>query len=212
LRSNETIVAIIRRSRHRYVLFKPLIDSHRVDELLDDLPVSPGLALWAYRNVDGRVRSSVAKFGDTNLRAMQEIAQGRGMHRWEAQRLSPENLELIRGFDYESMDAESGSALFWYVRNSLFFELHLDERPDVLLVSYDSFVANPESYMRPLCGYLGLTWDPRLTSHVAPRAPKDIEPLVLEPTIRRLCNELLERLDARERSGRSDGGAMESTR
>jgi len=203
LRSDEAIVEIINRSRHRYVLFKPLIDSHRVDELLDELlSATPGLALWAYRNVDGRVRSSVAKFGDTNLRAMEEIAQGMGMHRWEAQRLSTESLDLIRSFNYETLDATSASALFWYVRNSLFFELHLDARPDVMLVSYDAFVADPEGCMRLLCDRIGLPWDPRLTAHVAPRAPGNTERLVLEPAIRRACEDLQERLDAAERAGR----------
>jgi len=83
-------------SRHRYVLFKPLCDSHRADELLAIDTLADGRAIWAYRAVDGRVRSALAKFGDTNLRVLTDIAAGKGLDRWQAQRLSPENLELIR--------------------------------------------------------------------------------------------------------------------
>lgn len=206
LRSDETIAEIIARSRHRYVLFKPLIDSHRIDHLLDELPVAtPGRALWAYRNVDGRVRSALAKFGDTNLRALKDIAGGTGGGRWEAQRLSPENLELIRSFNYDAMDPASGSALFWFVRNSLFFELKLNERPDVLLVSYDSFVLDPDGNMRAVCEHIGFPWSPHLTAHVAPRAPGNPKPLALKPEIRRLCNELQDRLTAAEQGGREQG-------
>ena len=197
LRSDETIAGIVGRSKHRYVLFKPLIDSHRIDHLLDELPVAaPGRALWAYRNVDGRVRSAIAKFGDSNLRALKDIAAGKGANRWEAQRLSSENIELIRSFNYEAMDPSSASALFWYVRNSLFFELKLNRRPDVMLISYDSFVLGPEENMRLVCEHIGFPWSPRLTAHVEPRVHGNPNPLALEPSVRRLCDDLQGRLAA----------------
>jgi hypothetical protein len=205
LRPDADIARIVERSRHLFVLFKPLIDSHRLDQLLDHLAVSrPPRALWAYRNMDGRVRSSVAKFGASNLHAMREIAAGTGLDRWEAQRLSGESLELIRSFDYQGLTAESGSALFWYVRNSLFFELGLHERPDVLLVCYDSFVSDPEGSMRTICEHIGFDWNPRLTAHVAPRWRGGQPALDIEPRIRELCDNLQERLANAERERRRE--------
>jgi hypothetical protein len=203
LRPDADIAEIVERSRHLFVLFKPLIDSHRVDHLLDDLALSSApRALWAYRNMEGRVRSSVAKFGDTNLRALREISAGTGLNRWEAQRLSPQSMEVIRSFNYEDMTPESGSALFWYVRNSLFFELGLHERPDVLLVSYDSFVANPETSMRTVCEHVGFDWHPRLIAHVLPGGRGDRVPLDIDPRIRWLCEDLQGRLEAAVDEGR----------
>ncbi|MBV9664008.1 MAG: hypothetical protein JOZ37_08580, partial [Actinobacteria bacterium] len=88
LRPDPIVRAIILSSRHRYVLFKPLCDSHRVDELLAlDTPM-PGRAIWAYRDVDDRVRSALAKFGDNNLQVLRQIADGTGTGRWQAQRVS----------------------------------------------------------------------------------------------------------------------------
>ena len=59
------------------MLFKPLCDSHRTDHLLDDLrTASPGRAVWVYRDVDGRVRSALAKFGDGNRQVLREFADG----------------------------------------------------------------------------------------------------------------------------------------
>lgn len=196
LRSDATVAAVVTTSRHRYVLFKPLCDSHRVDQLLDLDTPAPGLAIWSYRVVDGRVRSAVKKFGDANLRALTAIAAGRGGDRWEAQRLSEENLELIRSFDYATMTPESAAALFWYVRNSLYFELGLDERDTVMLCSYDALVTDPEKAMRPLCSFLGLPWDPRLVAHVSPRSSTGRPPLSLDPRIRARCDALQARLDA----------------
>jgi Sulfotransferase domain len=196
LRSDDVIAGIINSSLHSYVLFKPLIDSHRVDRLLDELPVrTPGKALWVYRKVDDRVRSALAKFEDANLRALTAIAMGDGGAMWESERLSQENLELIRSFDYRHLTHASACALFWYVRNALYFEMKLDQRPDVVAVSYDAVVADPEGSMRSICEFLDLDWDPKLISQIESRAGSGREPLLLEPRIRDLCDGLQARLD-----------------
>ena len=103
LRPDPVLTAAIRRSRHRFVLVKPLCDTHRVDELLGLAGVAPGRALWAYRDVDDRARSEVAKFGDANLRALRAIADGTIGDRWQGQRLDPSVRELIAGFDHDRM-------------------------------------------------------------------------------------------------------------
>jgi len=142
LRDDAVVRDLVRKSRHALVLFKPLCDSHRVDELLDGIgPPGGARAIWVYRSVDGRVRSALNKFGDVNLQVLREIAAGRGLDRWQAQRISPENLDLVASFDYDRLDAASAAALFWYVRNALFFQLGLERRADVALVSYDALVA-----------------------------------------------------------------------
>src|SRR3954451_5954822 len=121
------IRALVERSGHRYVLFKPLADSHRTGALLDGLGTpSPGRAIWIYRSVDGRVRSALAKFGPNNLEVLREIAAGGGQDLWQRQGLTPELLDVVRGFDYERLSPESAAALFWYLRNELFFEQGLD--------------------------------------------------------------------------------------
>jgi hypothetical protein len=94
------------------------------------------------------------------------------------------------------MTPESGSALFWYVRNSLFFELGLHKRPDVLLVSYDSFVSNPETSMRTVCEHIGFDWHPRLVAHVTSRTKGPQQPVDIDPRIRWLCDDLQGRLAA----------------
>jgi hypothetical protein len=194
LRPDAVVRQIVLESRHRYVLFKPLCDSHRVDELLGLATPTAGRAIWAYRGVDARVRSAIAKFGDTNLRVLTEIAAGRGRDMWQAQRLPEQSLELIRGFEWTAMSPASAAALFWYVRNSLFFDLGLDERDDVLLSSYDALVADPEGRTRALASFLDLAWHPGLAAHIERRDGRRADPLDLDPRVRRLCDELEERL------------------
>jgi len=197
LRPDSEIRDLVARSGQRYVLFKPLCDSHRANELLDTMETpSPGRAIWAYRDVDGRVRSSVAKFGPSNLQALQRIAAGEGDGMWQAGGLMAENLELLGRFDLAAMSPESAAALFWYLRNSLYFSLELDRRDDVLLVSYEAMVSSPEAEMGRICGFLSLDYRPQLHAHVDARAAGVRTPLPIDPVVRRLCDELSVRLGA----------------
>jgi hypothetical protein len=209
LRSDAVIRDLVDSSRHRYVLFKPLCDSHRVDLLLDHVQTaSPGLAIWAYRGVDGRVRSALAKFGDANLRVLQELAAGRGGHRWQVQRLSQDSVDLIRGLDLAAMSPASGAALLWYVRNRLYFEVGLHDRSDVTLVSYDRFLRDPEQAMRYVCDFLRFAYHPRLVAHVSPRRSFREQLIDIDPRIRARCTDLQAALDAAllEKQARARGG------
>jgi hypothetical protein len=208
LRPDPVIRRLADGSRHPYVLFKPLCDAHRTAELLDALGTrQPGRALWVYRSMDGRARSALAKFGDANLQALREIAGGGGRHRWEAQALSPDSLDLVAGFDWTRMSAASAAALFWLVRNRLYFERGLDRRPDVLLVSYDAALADPASELRRICGFLGFPYRPELAAHIAPRPPATAGPLAVDARVRAGCEELAARLDAAHRRQRAPSPA-----
>jgi len=196
LRDDDVVRRVVLASRHDYVLFKPLCDSHRVDQLLDPRGTpSPGRAIWAYRDVDGRVRSAVSKFGRNNLLTLRDIAVGKGAGMWQAQRLSPETLEQISGFDYSTMSAETAAALFWWMRNGLFFETGLDRRDDVLLASYQDMLATPAPAMQEICDFLGLEYRPALIEHISPRGPGGARPLEIDPRARALCDHLQSRLD-----------------
>ncbi len=197
LRSDEVVRTLVVRSRHRFVLFKPILDADRVVELLDELGTPrPPRALWAYRDVDGRTRSALTKFGPAALRAMQAIAAGGGSHLWQSGGLSEESLDLIRGVDWDRADPADGAAMLWLVLNRQLFERGLDAREDVLPVSYDALVRAPEATVRVICRFLGVPWDPGLAAHIDRRSLRPREPLRLDPAIRERCEVLAARLDA----------------
>jgi hypothetical protein len=197
LRPDAVVRSLVDHSRQRYVLLKPLCDSHRIASLLDTLGTQQhGRAIWAWRNVDGRIRSALAHFGTNNLEVLREIATGGGQDRWQARGLSKENRSLIEGFDYSTMTPESAAALFWYVRNSLYFEQSLDDRDDVILASYDAFVAEPRPTMVAVCEFLGLEYEPAFVRHISARPLRANTPVDIDPTIRTLCRELETKLSA----------------
>lgn len=192
LRGDDVLLDVVRRSRHAVVLVKPLCDSHRVDELLALPTAVPGRALWMWRDVDDRARSEVAKFGDANRQALRAIADGTIGERWQGGRLSPEARRLAASFDYDRMDPHTAAALFWYVRNDLYFRLGLDRRDDVLLVSYADVVADPAAAARRLCAFLDLPFRSEFAADVAgaPPGPK----LPIDAGVRALCDEMTARL------------------
>lgn len=194
LRPDPVVRAVVAASPARFVLLKPLCDSHRSVDLLDHLaPAGTGRAIWMYRSVDARLRSAVAKFGDVNLRVLAAIADGSGSGAWQAQGISSTNLDLIRSFDYQMMSPESAAALFWFVRNSLYFDLGLAGRPDVTIVSWDLLVADPARHMGRLCAFLGLEYQPAMTARMDRRSTPGPSPSI-DPTIRQHCEGLDRRL------------------
>jgi hypothetical protein len=207
LRDDAVVRRVVEASPHDYVLFKPLCDSHRVDQLLDSLgTASPGRAIWAYRDVDGRARSAVSKFGRNNLLVLRDIAAGKGAGMWQAQRLSQATLDEISSHDYSTMTAETAASLFWWIRNGLYFEIGLDRRADVLLASYQDMLAAPVVAMQAICHFLGLAYRPALIEHISPRGPGHARPLDIDPRVRALCDHLQDRLDEALRRQR-DGAA-----
>lgn len=202
LRGDDVLVATLARSRAALVLVKPLCESHRVAELLDLPGTQPGRAVWCYRDVDDRARSEVSKFGAANLRALQTIARGEGASIWQGQALTPELIDLVAGFDTDTMTPDTAAALFWYVRNRLYFDLGLDRRADILLTSYDELVRDPEGAMRALCAHLDFPYRPQLHAHIAPRDSHGSRRLDIDPAVRARCDELADRLDNARRSPR----------
>jgi hypothetical protein len=197
LRGPEAVRGLVTDDRHRLVLFKALCDSHRTADLIDEVGAyTPARAVWVYRGVDDRVRSAVSKFGDVNRRVMAEIAAGEGRGRWQAQRLSAESLELVRDVRPESLSAESGAALFWLVRNRLYFEQGLHERDDVHLVGYEQVVADPEGVGRALFAFLDLPFSAGSVGHVDARSARTRPPLDLDPRVRAACERLEHELAA----------------
>lgn len=196
LRPDPVIRDIVLRSRHRYVLFKPLCETHRIGQLLDGLGTPrPPRALWAYRDVDGRTRSAVTKFGSAASNALRAIADGTGDTLWQAQGLSDDSLRLIGSIDWDAATAADGAALLWYVRNRLFFETGADARPDVLLVTYNELAHTPEATMRAVCRFLEVEWSPVVAAHIDQRAAHGKPPVVLDPEIRARCDSLAAALD-----------------
>lgn len=196
LRGDDELRAVIAGSRHRVVAFKPLCDSHRTVELLDGVsPIGRGRAVWVYRSVDGRVRSATSRFGDHAREALADVALGRGRH-WQGEGLPADTLATLRAVDWTTTSPESAQAWLWWARNKLVVDLGLDRRDDVLVVSYDRLVTDPEGELGRLAALAGLPMRPALTTGIEPRRPSELHLEGIDDEVRARCAELTGTLDA----------------
>lgn len=197
LRPLPRIDELIARSRSRIVVFKPLCDSHRIGQILRDVSSArQPRALWAWRDVEGRVRSTLAKFPTSNLDVIRAWAAGEADDHWQVQGLSEHSRAFLTSLDHERMSPGTAAAAFWYVRNRLYFELGLDRHPDAMSVSYDLLMRDPARCMRAITAFCEIGYRPELVAHVNPslssrhrREDLDIDPRVLER-----CHDLTDRL------------------
>ncbi len=197
IRDLPAIEALIRKSRHRAVVFKPLTDSHRAQELMSTS--ESARAIWMYRRAADRANSAVARFGNNNLEHLSAFARGERMDTWQAQGMSAESVALISRFNYENMSPHAAAGLFWYIRNMLYFEQALEADDRVLPLAYEDLVERPQDVMRAVADFVGCRFEPALYDSIHSRSVSRAESR-LTPEIESLCESLYARLRDAQRS------------
>jgi hypothetical protein len=190
----------VRRSLERFgaplLVLKPLVESQHVPALLDGIDNSH--AIWMYRRPESVAISDLSYFGVENAERNLRLLLSNDPPNWRGE-VVPETTRSVISRHYRpGMDPHDAAALFWWARTSLFFDLRLDERPDVRLCGYERLVGDPDSSMRSLYEFLGVTypeWNITRGVHRGSAAPKEVQ---LSSEVRRLCDRLWERLERTE--------------
>jgi hypothetical protein len=170
------------------VVTKPLVESHRVAELLDSLPASR--AIWMLRHYLAVASSNLTRFGANNGHDdLAKLLSG-DSHAWRAECTS-EVRDKIRSLVSKGVSDVDAAALFWWARNQLYFDqqLWLDSR--VRLLRYESVVHNPAGCLAALNAFLGIS----ISAEAAERAIRQSakQQAQLQPTVEKLCAELFDR-------------------
>jgi hypothetical protein len=177
------------------LVLKPLVESQHVPTLLDGLGNS--YAIWMYRRAESVAASDLSYFGIENGERNLRLLLSNEPANWRGE-FVPETTRSVVSRHYRpGMDPHDAAALFWWARTSLFFDLRLDDRPDVRLCSYEGLVAEPDRTMRSLYEFVGVTypeWD--ITSGVHQGSARRGDDFPLSPEMRELCEELWERLES----------------
>lgn len=199
LRPAATVRQLIDDCKQPVIVFKPLCDSDRALELLE-LGGPESRIAWIYRDVDARARSAVKKFGSANLDMMkalaaQEPGSPQEAQNWWNRSADGEMRDTIASLNPEKLSPHDAAALFWWMRNSMYFSQGLDKRDDAVLVSYQKLLAEPSEVMSELCDAMGLGFNPTLVDHFEPSRSLPSR-LDLDPGVRALCDQLSDRLDA----------------
>jgi hypothetical protein len=186
-------------------VLKPLVESHRSSDLLDYFEGSK--AIWLYRNYWSVAKSIVERWGpDHPIQQLQPIVEERPGD-WRSEGLSLLSRENIRSRFSVELDPLDTSALFWYARNRLFFDQNLVQDERVYLCRYEELVGDPWVEMNRIYRFLGLpSPDPRIVKGVHVSSLGALKAVGFSPSIRELCQGLLDDLNREKRSNNERHG------
>jgi len=178
--------------RAAFIQFKPQVESQRARELLEGLPESR--IIWLYRHFMDVGRSTVSHGrGKQAHRNIQPIIQG-DPDDWRCQNLDPATRETISGLYRPDLDPMSVAALFWYARNSLYFQQDLASLPRVCLMRYDDLVNDAMGVMEDVYDWMELPFPARkLASFKFSSSIGRGRGLEIDPAVKALGDELLDR-------------------
>ena len=150
--------------------------------------------VWMYRSVDDVVNSCVRRWSSMR-EVLLRISRDPSSAGWFGEAIPEHSLEVVRRYASESMSLESAYALFWFIRNSFYFDLGLDAEPAVRLFRYERLVREPAEGFRRMFGFCGCPFEPDFTKEVFSTSVGRHQPPDLAPPIRELCTELAKRFD-----------------
>ncbi|MEM9886781.1 MAG: sulfotransferase domain-containing protein [Bacteroidota bacterium] len=180
------------------LVLKPLVESQYTTSLLDEIPNSK--AIWLYRHYVGVAYSNLKKFGMQNsINNLRPIAKGE-MDNWRSENLAPETVALVKKYFSEDMNPYDGAALFWYVRNSLFFQQELQDNEKVMLLNYEDLTTQPEKKVQSVYNFMQFPYPNKAIAgliHENKKA-KLLDRSVFSPVITELCEAMFQQLKHQE--------------
>ena len=176
------------------IVFKPIIDSHKAREFLNEYPNSK--IIWIYRNYLDVANSATVKWKDAQRHIVRHIAEkNNSWDRYYTEALTDQDRDFVRSLYSKDMSEVSAGVLNWYLRNRLFFKLDLEKEERVLLVNYERLVLNPDREFSRIGQWLGVGFDPSYYHHLFKTSVKKSDPDEIDDEIQEISQDLWLRLE-----------------
>lgn len=200
MRPDTVIDALKAKSRAPFFVIKCLLESDRLAAFLDRSDNAKGL--WVYRHFNDVVRSLLASWPD-DRNDIDEIVEERCAGDWRARGLSDGSYATVRRLYRPDIDNASAQALFWLIRNSLYFDNGFDKDTRILLVRFDDLVDDSAETVTRIADFLDMDTTSAMLDmpnrgRVRKKSVLDIDPAILEQceALRALLDETWERAKA----------------
>ena len=189
-----TVIRAIQEDKAQFIVLKPLVKSQNVLSLLDAFPDSK--ALWLFRDYKDVANSNLKTFGTNNgINDIRPIVEQQPDN-WRSEHVSEHVRSAILPHFSEDMNPHDAAVLFWYSRNSLFFDLGLEANPKVIMCKYEHLIAEPGMVFHNIYQKLGQTFPgEKITEEINSGAFRKGKAIEISPAINVLAQELLNRLD-----------------
>jgi hypothetical protein len=198
----EALEKLVSRTRKRVAVFKPNNDLQQANRFLDFDPNAR--LIWVYRDYRDAINSSIKRWDTAHRDIMLGICQGRTLHAGQAaiaEGISNDLLAVLRSLRPDNLTREDGAALLWYVRNSLYFDLHLDRSDRVLLVNYEDSVSAPLEHFARMFQFAGVQFKRRYVQGVFRSSIGKQHQPALGEDVESLCQSMMTSLGASYAAG-----------
>ncbi|NUM47489.1 MAG: hypothetical protein HUU38_22535 [Anaerolineales bacterium] len=205
MREFSVIDQLLQQSTAPVTLFKPILDTYRIWEMLGHFPTAK--AIFTFRHYSDVINSTHKRFyredglyvpskrlppRDTRDPITRWVAED--FKEFAAARPPEEILAFIKSRWTPELNLSSNIALRWYFINRLYYDLGMVRDERIQLVKYEKIVANPEKEFKSICEFLELTYEPVMiegvfSSSIGKEAAPDIDPVIQAD-----CDALFERL------------------
>lgn len=177
------------------MIAKPLVESQNVLDLSAFFPGSK--AIWVYRDYHDVAASSFKKFGEEATRYnLKAVTDPDLSDHWYAENVSERTRQLVREICTDDRTIFDLNALAWYVRNVLYVEMELFDRPNVRLIKYETLVERPVVTVREIYRFLEFTYPgDSIVRNIHNRSVGKGRYAKLSNDIDALCADLLRRLN-----------------
>lgn len=192
IRSIEVIRMLTDQARFAGVCFKPICDSHRINELHSEFP--DGHCIWIYRDYRDVANSSLRKF-DEPTRAIRLICTGQPGGGWfqdGVSRLVSATLQEIYRPTLSDFDL---ACLTWWARNQIIIESGLIGQPNVTLLKYEALASEPAQILKWLFDRIGIQYKDRVGRYISARSIGRHKSPETDCDVKNLCDTLLVTLD-----------------
>jgi len=172
------------------VIAKPLVESHRVREILAGF--DRARAIWMLRHYRAVARSNLRRFGTENgYRDLRMLLSG-GSADWRA--VVPGDVrELVGRLQSSGLSPLDAAALFWWVRNRLYLDQDLAAEDRIRVLRFEKVLEDPEGCLAALCEFVGLPLP--ITAMQRGIRPVMQSSEALRPDIEAMCRDLLAELE-----------------
>lgn len=183
------IKELIKKEPLKYIVIKPLYESHLADKLLSGLPASKGI--WVFRNYLDVIDSHIHYYKQNAIEYIMPLYSP-DTESWLNEELSDEIKNFINKFSPDKLTDADAYGLFWIVRNSLYW--NVSDNSNVLLVNYEKLVNQPEQQITRIYNFINLKFNKLFCKVIRSNAiSKDVN-FTLNPEIEEKCKQLNEAL------------------
>lgn len=186
MRDEAIIHGLSKRSKASQFIIKALCELQSLDSLMVNF--QPAKTIWIVRDYHDVVASMLKSFANQEKQVLRILKEN--SDEWLGQGMTDKTRNELKEMAELGMGDASASAMQWYFRNVLFFDQKFEGNKQVLLISYEKLVSQPEDQVKKICQFIGIEYRARMIKGIFSSSINRRKQLEINPRIDTLCNAL----------------------